>query len=132
MKKYFQHIAIALGVGLAIFASSVQAQNVTETDHYKVTTYTQEDLSRVWVKVEKAIGTKFIMFVKDKQGHVLFHYGLDRKIAKYQFKINLSEAEAGVYSIEMTDGTTPITKMIRKEKLWPTEPAVSQRVVAMN
>lgn len=132
MKNYIQIVAVALGVGLATIAPSVQAQTITETENYKLTTYTQEEISRVWVKVSKTAGTKFHLAVKSASGNVLFNEVLSRKTKQHAFRIDLADAENGVYYIETTDGKTPICKIVRKESITATEPVVAQRVVAMN
>lgn len=132
MKKFILSVAVAFGVGFATLTPSAQAQAVTETENYKLTTYTQEDLSRVWVFVDKAVGTRFLLTVKDEKGNVLYAKGVNKKEKLYAFKIDLSQTDNGMYYIETTDGKTPIRKTIRKEEIAYTVPTVTHRVVAMN
>ena len=86
----------------------------------------------MWVFVDKAIGVRFLLTIKDQQGNVLYAKGVSKKEKLYTFKIDLSQVEDGVYYIETTDGKTPIRKTLRKEEIAITKPVNTQRVFAMN
>ncbi len=130
MKTLVKTIAIALFsvVSVATFANN-EANNPTKTQNFKVGMYQTINTLRMNVLVEKVVGKKLTVTLKDAQGKVLSQEIIAKGSDSYFGKFDMSNLSDGKYTFEITDGTEKIVKQVNLET---TTPAESTRTIELN
>ncbi len=130
MKTLVKTIAIALFsvLSVATFANN-ENNNPTKTQTFKVGMYQTTNTLRMNVLVEKVVGKKLTVVLKDADGKVLSQEIISKGSNSYFGKFDMSNLSDGKYTFEITDGTEKIVKQVNLETSTPAE---STRTIEVN
>lgn len=110
MKTFAQSLLAALLLSTATFASDATTKPTTSanpavtTDSYKVVVFPSAVPSKLNVYVERTPGQMMLVSLKGQDGKVLAKQYINKKQGNFHFKFDMTEAQDGTYSVEITSG----------------------------
>ncbi|GAA4396477.1 hypothetical protein GCM10023187_04650 [Nibrella viscosa] len=130
MKTLFVTFALALTVSATSLTASAESHRLAgpkAPTAYRVAVFPSASALKLNVIVEKAMGSRVEVRLRDAKGHLLHTSYLQKKDGKFWSKFDLSELEDGIYRIEVTNGAETTVK----EVTLSTKPAAANRLVSI-
>jgi hypothetical protein len=123
MKTFVKSIAIGLLAGGSFIAEPVLAANyvsvVNGTGFFKpdkgsfsVSVNQVNNTEKVCLHIDKQIGQKLFVSLKSASGEVIYSFGVEKYEKTITRNYDFVGADEGVYTLEVSDGKTKVTKQI--------------------
>ncbi|AUD02531.1 T9SS type A sorting domain-containing protein [Spirosoma pollinicola] len=135
MKTLIKSLVLALSLGIITSAASFAA--IPETNPIgrpsKVSSYKTGIYStiagKLHISLDKTIGGRVDIRLIDADGKALYAQHLGKNESGCRVRLNLSDLEDGVYTLEITNGIETTTQSVT---IVTQQPTISNRVVAIN
>ncbi len=132
MKTLVKNFAIALFTTVSFFANAStdtnDASNAKKT--FAVGVYQTINSLKMNVMVDKLVGKKITIQLKNEDGLVIHTQIIGKKETAFRGNYDLKELEDGKYSIEISDGKTKVVKNVQVETKKPI-PSSSDRFISL-
>ncbi len=133
MKTVIKTLVLALTLSSVSYVASANPatgdKKTASPTSYKAAMFPSANKTTLNVLVEKEMGNRVEIRVKDAYGAVLHTEHLTKKEGKFWSKLNLSELANGTYRVEVTNGTETTAKDITISTV---APAAASRTIALN
>jgi hypothetical protein len=129
MKTIIKTLFVAVALVATSFAN-VKANNPSKTKSFEVGIYQSVNTLKLNLMVEKQVGNKLNVVIKNDKGEVLYTETIAKNDAKYHGKYDFSQLGDGHYSVEISTGNEKIVKNINLSTNTP-EPETN-RSISMN
>ncbi len=111
MKTISTIFALVAFASSTIFANT-EATSSNKAQHFAIGVYQGKGTQTMHIMVDKEVGNRVSILVKDHAGRVIHQEYITKKTATYHGKFDFSEATEGTYQIEITDGKETLVKQI--------------------
>jgi hypothetical protein len=129
MKTIIKTLFVAIALVATSFAN-VKANNPSKTASFEVGIYQTTNTLKLNLMVEKQVGNRLEIAIKNDKGEVLYTETIAKNDAKYHGKFDFSQLGDGQYSVEISAGKEKIVKNINLSTNTP-EPETN-RSISMN
>jgi hypothetical protein len=129
MKTIIKTLFVAVALVATSFAN-VKANNPSKTASFEVGIYQTINTLKLNLMVEKQVGNRLEIAIKNDKGEVLYTETIAKNDAKYHGKFDFSQLGDGQYSVEISGGKEKIVKNINLSTNTP-EPETN-RSISMN
>ncbi|GAB2594106.1 T9SS type A sorting domain-containing protein [Spirosoma areae] len=132
MKTLVKSLALALSLGFATTSATFADVNPigrpATVSTFKTGIYSTVS-GKLAIALDKTTGGTVDIRLKDASGKVLYSQHLGKKDQMTRVRLNLSDLEDGVYSLEITNGVDTTTHNVT---IATNQPATPNRIVALN
>ena len=129
MKTIIKPLFVAVALVATSFAN-VNAHNPSKTKSFEVGMYQTTNTLKLNLMVEKQVGNRLEIAIKNEKGEVLYTETIAKNDAKYHGKYDFSQLGDGQYSVEISAGKEKVIKNINLSTNTP-EPETN-RSISMN
>ncbi|GAA4467430.1 hypothetical protein GCM10023189_51090 [Nibrella saemangeumensis] len=130
MKTFVKTFALALSLSaLSLTSFATGGKDNTAPTAYKAAVFASASATTLNVMIEKEMGGRVEIRLKDASGRVLHTNHLQKKDGKFWSKLNMSNLADGTYRVEVTNGVETTVKDIT---LSTQSPATVSRNIEMN
>lgn len=129
MKTIIKTLFVAVALVATSYAN-VNANNPSKTASFEVGMYQTVNTLKLNLMVEKQVGDRLEIAIKNDKGEVLYTETIAKNDAKYHGKFDFSQLGDGQYSVEISGGKEKIVKNINLSTNTP-EPETT-RLISMN
>jgi hypothetical protein len=127
MKKLLKTLAVV--VLCSAFTSAIAAEPIKPAT-FKVGTYAIKDTEKIKVLLEKSLGSKLSLSLKDESSQVLYSEVIGKNKKKYNLNLDLADLKPGKYTLIVSNGPEKFTKSLEIIGL-AAEVKTSNRLFAM-
>jgi hypothetical protein len=114
MKNQIKPIIAALLLGTTFLVNARTLPVNPTVKPFASSMYVINGRSAVNLSVNKVIGTKLTIVLKNSDGDIIYTEKMGKKATKFRSKLNMTDLPKGKYTLELNDGNN---KEIRKIQL---------------
>ncbi len=114
MKTLAKYFSISALVALSFISNANTDTNTpNKASNFAIGVYQTQKTLKMNLLLEKVIGKKVIIYLKDEKGNLLHTETVAKATPSYRGQFDMSELTDGTYTFEITDGNETLVKQVK-------------------